>query len=110
MSCTDVQGGLDHRCKTDLEDVLQWLRSLHSHHPPRTALIIFDNVENAIAERSKAQVTPRTAAAADRVLAISRSGVVRSGFARQCSASQAASPLLRSCTANQAMSEMRGSP
>ena len=54
MLCADVQGGLDDRCKIEIEDVLHWLRSLH---PPQTALIIFENVEDAIANSSKAQVS-----------------------------------------------------
>ena len=66
MLRADVQGGLDQNRKIELEDVLHWLRSLQ---PPQAALIIFENVEDAIADSSKAQVTPCNAATAGRALA-----------------------------------------
>ena len=49
-----VQGGLDPHCKVELEDVEHWLHCLQSS---QTALVIFETVEDAIADIDKAEVT-----------------------------------------------------
>ena len=52
--CVGVQGGLDERVEVKFCNVLHWLRCLQPGH---AALVIFENVEDALVDSSKAQVT-----------------------------------------------------